>query len=182
MCSVWASTQGFGTYVIGEHPIKAQISLSICTVSPEPLLSMEIKESLDQKLDLLAPLGFGAYTISSGNLEIFVRVLFSRNFMKIKSSQIGEIPLSFSDIGKSRLCCEFVMSKICVIKLFAKIKFSRKFPNLQYQKLVSLPWCTIRKGQGMNYCPNHVFVFVLYIKKKEVRVVIDVMITVLFMI
>ena len=54
-----------------------------------------------------------------------------RSFLKIKSSRIGEITLSFSDIGKSRPCREFSMSQICVLTLFAKIKFSRKFPNLQ---------------------------------------------------
>ena len=41
----------------------------------------------------------------SVNLEIFASVLFSRNYMpsfgKIKSSQNGEIILSFTDIGKS---------------------------------------------------------------------------------
>ena len=72
------------------------------------------------------------------NSEIFARVLFSRNFdmhsfVKIKSSRIGEITLSFTHISKSHPCCEFLMSQICVLTLFAKIKFSRKFPNLQYE-------------------------------------------------
>ena len=36
------------------------------------------------------------YTVDS---EIFARVLFSRNFRKIKSSRYGEIILSVTDIG-----------------------------------------------------------------------------------
>ena len=43
--------------------------------------------------------------IGTVNSEIFARVLF---FMKIKPSQIGEITLSFIDIGKSSLSCEFL--------------------------------------------------------------------------
>ena len=44
--------------------------------------------------------------ISNIKLEIFVRVLFSRNFVyvkfrEIKSLQNGEITLSTTDIGKS---------------------------------------------------------------------------------
>ena len=44
--------------------------------------------------------------------EIFARVLFSRNFAyakfrEIKSSQNGEIILSFTDTGKSCLCRDF---------------------------------------------------------------------------
>ena len=58
-------------------------------------------------------------------------VVFQKMFVKIESSQIGKITLSFTDIGKSHLCSEFLMSKICVLTLFAKIKFSRNFPNLQ---------------------------------------------------
>ena len=54
-----------------------------------------------------------------------------RSFVKIKSSRIGEITLSFTDISKSCPCHEFLTSQICVLTLFAKIKFSRKFPNLQ---------------------------------------------------
>ena len=36
-----------------------------------------------------------------------------------------------TDIGKSYPSCEFLTSKICLLTLFAKIKLSRKFPNLQ---------------------------------------------------
>ena len=71
------------------------------------------------------------------NLEIFVRVLFLRNFAygkfrENKSSRISKITLLITDIGKSCTCREFLTAKICVLTLFAKIKFSRKFPNLQY--------------------------------------------------
>ena len=55
-----------------------------------------------------------------------------RSFVKIKSSQMGKITLSFTNIGKPLSCHEFLTSKIGVLMLFAKIKFSRKFPNLQY--------------------------------------------------
>ena len=44
-----------------------------------------------------------------------------RSFMKIKSTQIGEITLSFTDIGKSTSCREFSTSQIYVLTLFAKI-------------------------------------------------------------
>ena len=74
------------------------------------------------------------YTVNS---EIFVRVYFRetshmRSFVKIKASRNGEITLSFTDICKSCLSREFLMSQICLLTLFTKIKFSRKFPNLQY--------------------------------------------------
>ena len=45
--------------------------------------------------------------VTTVNLEIFVRVLFSQSFVKIKSSQIGEITLSFTDKSKSIPCREF---------------------------------------------------------------------------
>ena len=65
--------------------------------------------------------------------KIFIRTLFSRkSFVKIKPLRNGKIPLSFIDIGKSCLCPEFFTSLICLLMLFAKIKFSQKFPNLQY--------------------------------------------------
>ena len=61
----------------------------------------------------------------------FCKTYHMRSFMKIKPSRIGEITLSFTDIGKSRPCPEFLTSQICVLRLFTKIKFPRKFPNLQ---------------------------------------------------
>ena len=55
------------------------------------------------------------YTV---NLEIFV---------EIKSSRIGKITLSFTDISKSRPCREFLTSQICVLTLFCKNKILSKF-------------------------------------------------------
>ena len=40
--------------------------------------------------------------------------------------------LLFTDMGKSCPSHEILISKICLLTLFIKIKFSRKFPNLQY--------------------------------------------------
>ena len=45
--------------------------------------------------------------------------------------------MSFTDICKSWPTCEFLSSQICVLTLFAKIKFSRKFPNLQYSYIIT---------------------------------------------
>ena len=56
-----------------------------------------------------------------------------RSFVKIKPSLNDKITRSFIDIGKPCLSREFFTSLICLIMIFAKIKFSRKFPNLQYQ-------------------------------------------------
>ena len=55
-----------------------------------------------------------------------------RSFVKIKPSRIGDIFLSFTDIGKSCPVRDFFTSQMCLLTLYAKIKFSRKFPNLQY--------------------------------------------------
>ena len=66
------------------------------------------------------------------NSEIFAWFLFyetshTRNFMKIKFSQNGEITLPLIDIDKTLSDREFKLRKY-VLVLFAKIKFSRKFP------------------------------------------------------
>ena len=57
-----------------------------------------------------------------------------RSFVKIKLSQNGVITIMFTDIGNSCLSPEILASQIiiCLLMLFAKIKFSRKFLNLQY--------------------------------------------------
>ena len=73
------------------------------------------------------------YTVNS---EIFVRTLFCetlhmRSFGKIKPSRNGKITLSFIDIGKYCFNCEFFTSLMCLLMHFAKMNFSRKFPNLQ---------------------------------------------------
>ena len=53
-------------------------------------------------------------------------------FVKIKSSPNEEITLPFTDISKSCPSYTFLTTQICLLTLFMKIKFSRKFPNLQY--------------------------------------------------
>ena len=55
-----------------------------------------------------------------------------RSFAKIKSSRNGEVTLSFTDEGKSCPNRDILTLQICLLTLFAKIKFSRKFPDLQY--------------------------------------------------
>ena len=54
-----------------------------------------------------------------------------QSFVKIKPLRSGKITLSFIHIGKPYLNGEFFTSLICLLMLFAKIKFLRKFPNLQ---------------------------------------------------
>ena len=62
---------------------------------------------------------------------------FSRGFIfkKIKSSRNGEITLSTTDIGKSYPSYKIFWSPVCLLTLFARIKFSRKFPDSQYKAL-----------------------------------------------
>ena len=43
-----------------------------------------------------------------------------------------KITLSFIDVGKLGPHREFLTWQICLLPLFLKIKFSQKFPNLQY--------------------------------------------------
>ena len=59
-------------------------------------------------------------------------IFAKRSFVKLKPSRRGKITLSFTDIGISCPSRDFITSQICLLMLFAKIKFSRKFPNLQY--------------------------------------------------
>ena len=61
-----------------------------------------------------------------------------RSFVKINPSRNGKITRSFIDIGKSCLSRDFFTSLICLLMLFAIIKFSRKFPNLQYGKFAGV--------------------------------------------
>ena len=58
-----------------------------------------------------------------------------RSFVIIESSRSGEVTLSFTDVGTSCPCREFLTPQICLLTLVAKIKFSRKFPDLQCIKL-----------------------------------------------
>ena len=77
------------------------------------------------------------------NSENFARTLFWRNFVKIKPSRNCKITLSFIDIGNSCLNREIFTPIICLLMLFAKMKFSRKVPNLQYI-------CSIRASTQQN--------------------------------
>ena len=90
---------------------KVLVRLCVGTDSPEPSL-------LDN-------------AISTVDSEIFTKVLFSRSFGKIKSTRNGEIAQSFTDKGISSRIREFLVSLICLLTLFSKIKISRKFPDLQ---------------------------------------------------
>ena len=64
-------------------------------------------------------------------MVLFSRTSHMRSFVKIESSRNGEITMSFTDVGKSCPSREFLTSQMCLLMLFAKIKFSRKFQNLQ---------------------------------------------------
>ena len=57
-------------------------------------------------------------------------------FHENKTLGDGEITLSFTDIGKSSHSREFLTSQICVLTLFAKIKFSQKFLNVHYLRKI----------------------------------------------
>ena len=69
------------------------------------------------------------------NPEIFARVLFSRTFAyahkfrenKIVAKSHNHSVVSYINIGKSCPSREFLASRICLLALFAKIEFSRKF-------------------------------------------------------
>ena len=54
-------------------------------------------------------------------------------FRILKSSQKGEITISTTEIIESCPSHEIFRSKVCLGTSFSKLKFSRKFPDLQYQ-------------------------------------------------
>ena len=87
-----------------------------------------------------------------------------RSFVKIKPSRNGKITLLFIDIGQSCLSRKFFTSLICLLMLFAKIKFSRKFPNLQYCSV-----CYLFEGQGCNLDSNTVPLGFLFVEEKKPR-------------
>ena len=45
-------------------------------------------------------------------------------------AKLRSFTLSFTDISTQCPCCKIFTSQICLLTVFAKIKFSRKFPNL----------------------------------------------------
>ena len=82
------------------------------------------------------------YKPTTVNSEIFARVYFRetshrRSFVKLKPSRNGTITL-FTDILIPCTSREFLTSQTCLLMLFAKIKFSQKFPNLEYVKHVQI--------------------------------------------
>ena len=70
-----------------------------------------------------------------------------RSFVKIKSSRNGEITLSSTDICKSYHSGDIFRSQVCLLTLFAKMKLSRKFTDLQ---------CIVTKKYETR---DHVFAF-----------------------
>ena len=99
----------------------------------------------------------GNWSRDTVNSEIFARTLFSRNFAcsKFRKNKTLEKWQNHSVIGKSCLSREFFTSLICILMLFAKINFSRKFPNLQYEHFHFPIWCP---GSGYRFL---IFVFFL---------------------
>ena len=84
-----------------------------------------------------------------------------RSFVKIKASRNGKITLSFIDIGKPCLSHEFFTSLICLLMLFTKIKFSRKFPNLQYVPSTERLWTIMySSSQAFELCPSPIHPYV----------------------
>ena len=78
------------------------------------------------------------------NSKNFARVLFSRSFLKIKSSQNGEITLSFTDVGNSCPSRDFYVTNMSFTairenKILAKIsEFTVHCLNM-INKIVSRP-------------------------------------------
>ena len=78
------------------------------------------------------------------NSEIFARVYIREtshilSFMKIKSSQNGKITLLFTDIGKSYLSREFLMSHICLLSYLQKLNSWEKSPIYNIRWALSFP-------------------------------------------
>ena len=107
--------------------------LLMCLFHVGQLISVEFVHLWNSKLAMLN-------TVNSEILRgFYFRKTHRRSFPKIKSSRNGKISMSFTDEGKSCHSCKFLMSQICFLTLFAKINFSRKFPDLQYYYVVTLP-------------------------------------------
>ena len=110
------------------------------------VLSHDIRKSLLQKVMLMSSTwsrGLGAslslllHSLATVNSEIsrvfyFRETLQMRSFVKIKSSRNGETTLSFVNRAKACPSGAFSTSQICLLTLFTKKKFSRKFPHFHY--------------------------------------------------
>ena len=81
------------------------------------------------------------YRPSSVNLEIFARINFRetshmRSFAKIKPPQIGDITLSFTDIGKSCPVRDFFTSQMC----FNAIRENFRIYSISHLNWVHTSW------------------------------------------
>ena len=94
----------------------------------------DIEIPLELRDEMTAEMVQGKYTVNSKILRgfYFCETSHMRSFAKIKPSRNSENSLSFTDVGKSSQSREFLVLQICLLTLFAKIKFSGTFPNLQY--------------------------------------------------
>ena len=116
---------------------KNQLDVMCTTHGERSLVSIRCqKECLESKLDgqTLSHSDNSLYLIYTVN---FARFYFRetsrmRSFAKTKPAWNGENTLSFTDVGRSCQSREILMCQISLLMLSAKIKFSRKFPNLQY--------------------------------------------------
>ena len=79
---------------------------------------------------------FKVVSLPTVNSVIFARILFLRNFVEIKPSQIDTIILSFTDVSKSCPSRELLTWQICILtficdnKMFAKISEFIVFKSL----------------------------------------------------
>ena len=121
---------------------KVEMRLRIYAGSSEPSLLVNVPKSLalahmvngnfdreglrpgDATHDALFPNYF--------KFGIFCQGFMMRSSMKIKPLQNEEITVMFTDVGKSCPSREFLTWQMRLLMIFVKIKFSRKFPNLQY--------------------------------------------------
>ena len=133
------------------HASKTPTCLRVCACSHEP--SMWYMYNVIMTCTKISP------TNVTVNSKIIARAYFRetthvRSFVKMKSSRNREVTLSITDIGKPCPSREILTSLVCLLTLFAKIKFSRKFPDLRYQN-------SIKKQFSMFYSRNDIMQKVL---------------------
>ena len=90
-----------------------------------------------------------------------------RSFVKIKSSPNGEITLSTTDIVKSCSSRDFLLSQVCLLTLFAKIKISRNFLDLQYNVGTAAFYLFIGASEKDRKPLKLDFVYFVYLGKGE---------------